>query len=134
MVYRKMIRDENYFRKLEKSVKKYNMLAYKKLLFDYYPKIMDGEFLGEVINEDKDSKTYRLKLPSVDMFEKVHGELALVYSVYYNKNIVCLEYFEPIDILEEGHSVVLNTYKGVVISNKHSVKDKFKIDMLLMLR
>ena len=29
--------NENEFKKLERSVKKYNMLAYKKLVFDYYP-------------------------------------------------------------------------------------------------
>ena len=31
--------DENDFRKKERSVRKYNMLAYKKLTFDYYPKL-----------------------------------------------------------------------------------------------
>ena len=30
--------DENNFKKLERSLKKYNMVAYKKLMFDYYPK------------------------------------------------------------------------------------------------
>ena len=29
--------NENEFRKKERAIKKYNMLAYKKLLFDYYP-------------------------------------------------------------------------------------------------
>ena len=29
--------NENEFRKKERSVKKYNMLAYKKLAFDFYP-------------------------------------------------------------------------------------------------
>ena len=29
--------NENEFRKLERALKKYNMLAYKKLNFDYYP-------------------------------------------------------------------------------------------------
>ena len=31
--------NENEFKKKERSVKKYNMLAYKKLLFEYYPSL-----------------------------------------------------------------------------------------------
>ena len=31
--------NENEFRKRERSIKKYNMLAYKKLLFEYYPSL-----------------------------------------------------------------------------------------------
>ena len=30
--------DENNFKKLERSLKKYNMMAYKKLMFDFYPR------------------------------------------------------------------------------------------------
>jgi len=30
--------DENNFKKLESALKKYNMLAYKKLYFEYYPR------------------------------------------------------------------------------------------------
>ena len=36
--------NENEFKKLERALKKYNMLAYKKLFFEYYPKLKDGEF------------------------------------------------------------------------------------------
>ena len=36
--------NENEYNKLEKSVKKYNMLAYKKLNFEYYPSLRDGNF------------------------------------------------------------------------------------------
>ena len=38
--------NENEFKKLESALKKYNMLAYKKLYFEYYPKIKAGEFIG----------------------------------------------------------------------------------------
>ena len=37
---------ENEFRKKERSVKKYNMLAYKKLVFEYYPAFREGNFKG----------------------------------------------------------------------------------------
>ena len=56
--------NENEFHKLERSLKKYNMLAYKKLYFDYYPKLKDGQFLGELVatNQVKKTRTYELKL------------------------------------------------------------------------
>ena len=31
--------NENEFKKLESALKKYNMLAFKKLYFEYYPKL-----------------------------------------------------------------------------------------------
>ena len=64
--------DENDFRKKERSVRKYNMLAYKKLTFDYYPKLRKGEFLGELIKEDEKTKTktYELKLPTDEFMVK----------------------------------------------------------------
>ena len=34
--------NENEFKKLERALKKYNMQAYKKLLFDYYPNLKEG--------------------------------------------------------------------------------------------
>ena len=40
--------NENEFNKLERSLKKYNMLAYKKLVFEYYPEMKDGNFLGQL--------------------------------------------------------------------------------------
>ena len=36
--------NENEFRKKERSVKKYNMLAYKKLVFDFF-QILETEIL-----------------------------------------------------------------------------------------
>ena len=36
--------NENEFRKKERAIKKYNMLAYKKLVFDFYPSFRDGDF------------------------------------------------------------------------------------------
>ena len=44
--------NENEFHKLERSLKKYNMLAYKKLYFDYYPSLKEGKLLGEIVNVD----------------------------------------------------------------------------------
>ena len=121
--------NENEFHKLERSLKKYNMLAYKKLYFEYYPKLKDGNFLGEVVstNKEKGTTTYELKLPTDVMFAKVHGEIKLQYIVYKNEKIIMLDKIEPIEILSEGHQSELVTYKGVMVSKQHSDKYLFKI-------
>ena len=127
--------DEVKFKKLERSLKKYNMLAYKKLYFEFYPSLKEGNFLGELIEEDKskDMKRYKLKLPTDMMFVKVHGRpIELYYIVYENEKIVMLDTIQPEDILSEGHQSELETYKGVMISKQHSEKDMFKINLLNM--
>lgn len=127
--------NENEFNKLERALKKYNMLAYKKLNFDYYPKLRSGNFLGEKVETNKEAGTvrYELKLPSDHMFSQVHGDIKLHYIVYTNDNIVMLDTLTPSDILLEGHMAELTTYKGVMISKQNEAKDMFKIDLLNML-
>lgn len=127
--------NENEFHKLERSLKKYNMLAYKKLYFDYYPKLKEGNFLGELTstNEENGTKSYELRLPTDSMFAKVHGYIKLKYVVYENENIVMLSSIEPEDILTEGHQSELVTYKGIMVSKEHSDKDIFKINLLNMI-
>ncbi len=127
--------NENEFHKLERSLKKYNMLAYKKLYFDFYPKLKDGNFLGEIVstNKEKNTKTYELKLPTDALFSKVHGEIKLHYLVYEKEKIVMLDKLTPENILTEGHQSELVTYKGVMVSKEHSEKDIFKINLLNMI-
>lgn len=128
-------KDENEFKKKEKSVKKYNMLAYKKLLFEFYESLKSGKFLGKLVSTNSKDKTkhYELKIPTDDMFVKVHGEMILHYTVYEEKHIVLLETITPEDILLEGHKTELPTYKGVMISKTNAEKDMFKINLLNML-
>ena len=127
--------NENEFKKLERSLKKYNMLAYKKLYFEYYPALKEGNFLGELVstNKGKGTKTYELKLPTDAMFSKVHGDIKLHYIVYEKESIVMLSTLTPEDILSEGHQSELVTFKGVMVSKEHSEKDMFKINLLNML-
>ena len=75
--------NENEFRKLERAIKKYNMLAYKKLYFEYYPSLKEGNFLGKLISTNKSNLTsnYELKLPTDAMFSKVHGDIKLYYTI-----------------------------------------------------
>ena len=128
--------NENEFRKLERSIKKYNMLAYKKLYFEYYPALKEGNFLGKLVSTNKvnNTSTYELKLPTDAMFSKVHGDIRLYYMVYHNEKIVMLDKFEPIEILSEGHASELVTYKGVMVSKQHAEKDMFKINLLNMIQ
>ena len=124
--------NENEFRKKERAVKKYNMLAYKKLAFDFYPSFRDGNFKGIVLSKNtKDGITkYELKLPTDRMFAAVHGDVKLHYTVYEDSKIVLLTNITPDSILEEGHRSELATYKGVMISKTNAQKDMFKVNLL----
>ena len=124
------------FKKLERSLKKYNMLAYKKLYFEFYPALKEGKFLGELVstNREKKFKTYELKLPTDALFSKVHGDIKLHYHVYEEENMVMLDTLTPEDILSEGHQSELVTYKGVMVSKEHAEKDMFKINLLNMIQ
>lgn len=128
--------NENEFKKLERALKKYNMLAFKKLNFEYYPALRSGKFVGVKISQNKKAgtETYELKLPSDSRFTQVHGDVKLVYTVYVNEQTIMLNTITPSDILLEGHKSELNTYKGIMISNQNAAKDKFKIDLLAMLQ
>ena len=97
--------NENEFKKLERSLKKYNMLAFKKLYFEYYPSLKEGKFLGEKVAEDKEknTSTFELKLPTNIMFSKVHGDIKLHYLVNESDRQVILITLTPEDILTEGH-------------------------------
>ena len=123
--------NENEYKKLERALKKYNMLAFKKLNFEYYPALRSGEFLGELMSSDKanNTETYELKLPSDHLFTQVHGEVKIRYIVYKEQNVVMLETIMPTEIVLEGHVAELTTYKGVMISKANSEKDKFMINL-----
>ena len=127
--------DENNFKKLERSLKKYNMVAYKKLMFDFYPKLRAGEFVGELvsINKHELTETYDLRLPTDSLFVKVYGEVKLNYTVYKNNNVVMLNNLEPKEILLDGHRSELTAYKGIMISKANAQKEMFKIDLLFRL-
>jgi len=128
--------NENEFKKLERALKKYNMLAFKKLNFDFYPSLRNGNFVGEKVSVDKknNTETYELRLPSDKMFTQIHGEVKLIYTVHLKEEVVMLEEITPSKILLEGHMSELTTYKGIMISKKNASKDMFKIDLLNMLQ
>lgn len=128
--------NENEYKKLERALKKYNMLAFKKLNFEFYPALRNGNFLGEAVSTNKKNgtTTYELRLPSDKMFAQIHGEVKLIYTVHKNQEVVMLDNITPSDILLEGHMSELTTYKGIMISKANASKDKFKVDLLNMLQ
>ena len=129
--------NENDFRKKERAIKKYNMLAYKKLVFEIYPALREGKFYGNKSNLEGESITkYELILPTDSIFVKVHGEITLHYTVYEDKKTVMLDTLSPEDVLQsEGyHQKELTTYKGVMVSKSNAEKDMFKINLLDMLK
>lgn len=123
--------NENEFKKKEKAIKKYNMLAYKKLLFEYYPALREGNFQGVVVSTDKENDivNYELKLPTDKMFAQVHGNIVLHYSVYEGQKIVMLKTLSPEEVLSEGHREELTTYKGVMVTKSNKDRDIFMINL-----
>ena len=126
--------NENEFKVKEKTLRKYNKLAYKKLMIEYYPELRRGNFLGNAIISNDDEVSYELNIPTDKMFEKVHGEIRLHYTVYDNKGIILLTNMTPEAILDEAHVTELDTYKGVMISKSNPGKDIFKVNLLNMLQ
>ena len=126
--------NENEFKKLESALKKYNMLAYKKLYFEYYPKLKEGNIFGNKIKTENNQDYYEITLPTDALFAKVHGEAKLHYKVDSNNKKIIILTLSPEEILSEGHQSELVTYKGVMVSKQHSEKDMFKINLLNMIQ
>ena len=124
--------NENSFKQKESSLKKYNMLAYKKLIYEYFPQMREGNFLGNMtnFNNELNSQTFELMLPTDSLFVKVHGPMILHYTVYLSQNLIMLKTITPEDILNEGHKTELRAYKGVMVSRNNASKDLFKIQLL----
>lgn len=121
------------YQKLKRNLKKYNMRAYKKLVFEYYPKIENGNYVGELIKEDNNIFVYELVLPTDSMFSKVYGDFKLIYSVNIDEKNIVFETIEPENILLDGYKGELTKYKGVMISKEYRDRDIFKINLLNML-
>ncbi len=126
--------NENEFKKLESALKKYNMLAFKKLYFEYYPTLKSGQLLGEKITLEDKTEEYQVVLPTDALFTKVHGDMKLHYKVDEENKTIILKTLSPEDILTEGHQSELVTYKGVMVSKEHADKDMFKINLLNMIQ
>ena len=121
--------DENDFIKKEKYLRRCNCLAYKKLVFTYYPELRKGNILGKEVSKNEEEKTvsYELELPTDEEFKKAHGPITLHYTV--EKYNILLTNITPEAILDAWPRAELSTYKGVMISKTNSEKDLFKINL-----
>ena len=126
--------NEHDFKVKERTLRKYNKLAYKKLVFEFYESLKSGNFLGEVVEKNRNTVKYELKIPADATFEKVHGEIKLHYTVYFDQGTILLTNITPEEILAEAHVTELGTYKGVIISKSNPEKDIFKVNLLNTLR
>ena len=82
--------NENEFKKKERSVKKYNMLAYKKLLFDYYPGLREGNFQGVLVSTNEKDRIDKYELTfakKIDLSISSH----LVHALTNLKEVFTLE-------------------------------------------
>ena len=124
--------NENEFKKKERSLKKYNMLAFKELVFKCVPELRNGNLQGEIVS--KNSKEgivkYKYKLPTDHLFSKVHGDIYVHYTLYENQKLIMLDTITPEELLSEGHQKELTAYKGVMLSKSHAERDMFKINLL----
>lgn len=122
-------------KKLELSLRKYNMLAYKKLLFYYYPNLKEGKFDGKIIEQNKEAgrTKYELELPADEIFKKIHGHISVIYTVNEKEKVIILETLNPENLLLEGSKNELTTYKGILISKTSREKDIYKINLLNLL-
>ena len=105
------------------------MLAYKKLMFEYYLHFRKGKFSGTIVhkNDIDNFEKYELDLSIDRLFKKHYGKIVLCYSVYHNYKIVILENINPDDILLEKELIICKTQGNA------SVKDKIKISLLNIL-
>lgn len=117
--------DENHFNKLSKSLKMYNMLAYKEFIFNLMYKLKDGQVVGYEI----DDGIYRCDLESSKLFEFVYGKVYFTYRIEDDYKAVLLT-MEPEQFLLTGHQMQLQTYRGVPIIGS---KDRFKVDMYFLM-
>ena len=113
MKYTIIYKNENKFRKKERALKKYHMLAYKKLIFDYYGEFIEGIFGGVIATEDmnEQTKSYELKLPTDEFFLKEYGEIILHYTVCDNEKTVVLDDITP-DTIENNFEIKKKTFEN----------------------
>lgn len=117
--------NENEFRKLERALKTYNMLAYKDYIFDLLQKLKQGKTIGDEIEEN----LFKVHLQSSEIVEFVYGESYFTYRIEDDNKAVLLD-MEPREFLIAGHQKELPAYKGVPIAGP---KDRFKVDLYLTL-
>ena len=108
--------DTTKLRYLIRSLKKYNTVAYKQVIFK--SRFIELEF------KQKEDEIYEADLYTDSLFEKVYGKCKVVAEIR-NEQIKVVS-IEPEDLLMDGYMKMLETYKGIPYRNK---QDLFKIKL-----
>ncbi len=116
--YRIQYVDEARFNVLMKTLKYYNMRAYKDFVFYHLPYIRNGKLIATKVGDE-----YEIYLKSDPVFEFVYGNLCVYFKV--DDEIVTFTRIEPESFLEAGRRCQLPIYKGCPIT---SAKDRFMVD------
>lgn len=103
-----------------KALRKYNMLAYKEIIFNVMPQLRSGKLLGKT----KDKCHFKVELPADDLFVKVYGPVYLLY--YVEDNIVVMQSIEPFKTFEKFYRKLVSVRDGIPITED---KDLFKIQL-----
>ena len=118
--------NENVFKHMEKVLKKTNLLAYKKLVFEIYPKLKSKDFSFAQKNGDM----YIVDVPTDAMFKKVFGEIKLHFKVVSSG--VKLVEISPKDYFLTDDEFIC--YKGIFIPESQKDKGIFKVNLINMLK
>lgn len=108
--------DTKRLRYLIRSLKKYNTVAYKQVIFK-------SRFI-ELKFKQVEDEIYEADLYTDSLFERVYGKCKVVAEIM-NEQIKVL-YLEPEELLMDGYMKMLDTYKGIPYRNK---QDLFKIKL-----
>lgn len=109
--------DTKELKNLLRSLRLYNKIAYKQVVF--------RDRLEELEFEKLSDGTYKAELKTDSLFKKVYGSCE-VYMEVGRKSIKIIR-IEPYDLLMAGYRKILDTYKGIPYRDK---KDLFKIRMM----
>ena len=109
------------FRKLERGLMCYNLLAYKDYITYHLSKLYAGDFSNAILSDG----VYEISLKTDKMFEK---QCKLIFKVRDNK--VILPDITPREMLLQRHNSELVAYKGILISKDTKDKDIFRINLL----
>ena len=123
--------NEKEFKQLERGLKKINMVAYKKLLFEIYPNLKNGNLK----QAKKNDNLYEIELPTDKIYEQVYlSKFKLVFKIIDNKvNLIGLL---PKELLLASYEDKTTIHKGIIFPTVPTVsldKYMFAVNLITML-
>lgn len=116
-----IIPDENSYTLATRSLRKFNMTAYKQLLFEVLPSLRAGSNLGTKQSDG----TYKVYLKADSSFEFVYGKIYLIYSLE-GKNAIMIHDLCPFNVLHSLYKKIPPVIDGVPICDSSAM---FKLNL-----